>query len=192
MLGEPETALTASTLEGEAVDEVSLLDRVQGRIGFMAAACARLLALAALCALAKLADAADPAPYTGTVNVASPYSFSDTVSRLERATENNQMGLVAKASASAGAAARGVKIAGNAVLMIFRNDYAVRMLAASVPAGIEAPLRLYVTEGSDGKVAVTYRTPSSTFAPYRSAALDALARELDPVFERIVNEAVAR
>ena len=34
--------------------------------------------------------------------------------------------------------------------MVFRNDYAVRMLQASVPAGIEAPLRLYVTENADG------------------------------------------
>lgn len=50
------------------------------------------------------------------------------------------LGLVAQASASRGAAARGVKIRGNLVLMVFRNDYAVRMLAASVP---EASRRRY-------------------------------------------------
>ncbi len=27
-------------------------------------------------------------------------------------------------------------------IMVFRNDYAVRMLKASVPGGIEAPLRI--------------------------------------------------
>ena len=64
------------------------------------------------------------------------------------------MGVVAKASASAGAAGRGVKVPGNTVLMLFRNEYAVRMLAASVPAGIEAPIRVYVTEDNDGKVTV--------------------------------------
>jgi uncharacterized protein (DUF302 family) len=35
--------------------------------------------------------------------------------------------------------------------LVFRNDYAVRMLEASIPAGIEAPLRFYVTENPDGQ-----------------------------------------
>lgn len=157
----------------------------QRRIGAM-------IAMAALLATAGLVRADVPTPYPGTLTIASPHSFADTVSRIESATEKNKMGLVAKASASAGAAGRGVKIAGNTVLMIFRNDYAVRMLAASVPAGIEAPIRLYVTEGSEGKVTVTYRTPSAIFAPYGSAELDALAKELDPVFDRIVHDAVAK
>jgi len=150
------------------------------------------IALAVLLTVAGLAHAGDATAYPGTVSIASPHSFADTVSRLESATEKNHMGLVAKVSASAGAAARGERIAGNAVLMIFRNDYALRMLAASIAAGIEAPIRLYVTEGSDGKVVITYRTPSSLFAPYQSAELNVLARELDPVFGRIVREAVGK
>ncbi|MBZ0132384.1 MAG: DUF302 domain-containing protein [Rhodocyclaceae bacterium] len=102
------------------------------------------------------------------------------------------MGLVASASASRGAAARGVKIPGNMVLMVFRNDYAVRMLAASVAAGIEAPLRLYLTENADGSTTISYVRPSAVFAPYGSAALDAMARELDPVFDKIVHDAAGR
>ncbi len=148
------------------------------------------LVLLALAAPAVLAQA--PAPLPGTRSVVSPYGFDALVERLERAIEANKMGLVAQASASRGAASRGVKIRGNAVLMVFRNDYAVRMLAASVPAGIEAPLRLYVTEGADGKASVTWRAPSAVFAPYGSAALDAMARELDPVLEKIVHDATGR
>ena len=125
----------------------------------------------------------------GTHTVASSYGFDALAARLEKAIESNKMGLVAQASASRGAAARGVKIRGNLVLMVFRNDYAVRMLAASVPAGIEAPLRIYVTEDADGKASVTWRTPSAVFAPYGGAELNALARELDPVFEKIVRDA---
>ncbi|MFZ5558508.1 MAG: DUF302 domain-containing protein [Pseudomonadota bacterium] len=139
--------------------------------------------------LGSAVAAAAEAPYPGTVTVASAHGFADTVARLERAIEDRKMGLVARASASQGAAARGIKIPGNAVLMVFRNDYAVRMLAASVPAGIEAPLRLYVTEDADGKVHITYRKPTAVFAPYGAGALDAMARELDPIFERIVADA---
>jgi uncharacterized protein (DUF302 family) len=83
-----------------------------------------------------------------------------------------------------------VKIPGNAVLMVFRNDYAVRMLRSSVPAGIEAPLRLYVTENADGTASLSWRTPSAVFAPFKNPAIDEMARELDPIFERIARDAV--
>jgi uncharacterized protein (DUF302 family) len=148
--------------------------------------------LAALATAPAISQGTDGAALPGTRIVASPHGFGATVSRLEKAIEANKMGLVARASASAGAAARGVGIPGNVVLMVFRNDYAVRMLAASVPAGIEAPLRIYVTEDARGKTDVTWRTPSAVFAPYGKAGLDAIARELDPIFEKIVGDAVSR
>lgn len=127
----------------------------------------------------------------GTLTLASRHGFKTLVACVEAAVSSQKMGLVATASASAGAAARGVQIPGNTVLMVFRNDYAVRMLQASVSAGIEAPLRLYVTENPDGTASLTYRTPSAVFAPYQSEKINAMARELDPVFERIVRDAVS-
>ena len=127
---------------------------------------------------------ADP----GAKTINTTQGFDETVGRLEKAIIDNKMSLVAEASASKGAASRGIKIPGNTVLMVFRNDYAVRMLKASVPAGIEAPLRIYVTENANGSN-ITYRSPSATFAPYRNAELDALASELDPIFNKIVADA---
>lgn len=128
-------------------------------------------------------------PLPGTQAIQTEYGFDALVDRVEKAVAKHKMGLVAQASASRGAAARGVKIPGNAVLMVFRNDYAVRMLKASVPAGIEAPLRIYITENADGTASLTYRTPSSVFAPYRNKALDEMAKELDGIFESIVRDA---
>ena len=128
----------------------------------------------------------------GTRTIATSYGFDALAARLEKSIESNKMGLVSQASASRGAAGRGVQIRGNLVLMVFRNDYAVRMLAASVPAGIEAPLRIYVTEGADRKASATWRAPSAVFAPYGSADLNAMARELDPIFEKIVHDAASK
>lgn len=126
----------------------------------------------------------------GIQTLASPHDFAALVTKLEAAVIEHKMVVVAKASASQGAAARGVKIPGNAVIMVFRNDYAVRMLEASVPAGIEAPLRLYVTENFDGKASLTWRAPSAIFAPYGNAPLDRMAHELDPIFAAIARDAV--
>lgn len=145
---------------------------------------------AALAASAPPASAADGAPpLPGTITIRAGYSFDALLGRLEKAIADRKMGLVAQASASRGAASRGIKIPGNAVLMVFRNDYAVRMLKASVAAGIEAPLRIYVTENPDGSASVTYRKPSAVFAPYGSRALDEVAKELDVVFQDIVRGA---
>jgi uncharacterized protein (DUF302 family) len=127
----------------------------------------------------------------GTVTVKTRHGYAALVARVERAVEANGMAVVASASASRGAATRGVTIPGNAVIMVFRNDLAVRMLQASIPAGIEAPVRLYVTENADGTARLAYRRPSALFAPYRTPALDALAGELDGIFDRIVRDAVA-
>lgn len=126
----------------------------------------------------------------GAQTLASPHEFAALVAKLEAAVTEHKMAVVAKASASQGAAARGVKIPGNAVIMVFRNDYAVRMLEASVPAGIEAPLRFYVTENADGKASLTWRAPSAIFAPYGNAPLDKMAHELDPIFAAIARDAV--
>lgn len=135
---------------------------------------------------------------TGSVLAASPsmealtsrHDFATLEQRLITAIADQGMGLVAQASASRGAASRGVTIPGNAVLMVFRNDYAVRMLAASVSAGFEAPLRFYLTENPDGTATLRYRRPSAVFAPYAHPDLDAMAAELDPVFARIARDAV--
>jgi uncharacterized protein (DUF302 family) len=76
--------------------------------------------------------------------------------------------------------------------MVFRNDYARRMLKASVAAGIEAPLRFYVTENADTSATLSYRTPSSVFAPYGVAELDSMAQELDEIFAAIAAQALAK
>jgi len=145
--------------------------------------------LGAAFALCALLPAHAQAPLPGTRTIATKHSFEVLVARVEQAVDKHGMAVVAHASASSGAASRGIKIPGNAVIMVFRNDYAVRMLQASVPAGIEAPLRIYVTETPGGRATLTYREPSAVFAPYASPALDAVAKELDVVFRNIVRDA---
>ena len=136
--------------------------------------------------------AGNATPYPGTLVVKTPYTFGELRQRLESAVEKNKVYVVTRASASAGAKNRGIKIPGNLVIGVYRNDFAVRMLKASVPAGIEAPLRFYLTENSDGNATLTYRKPSAVFAPYGSKDLDGLARELDAVWAKIVAETVRK
>lgn len=126
----------------------------------------------------------------GLVTVGTRHDFKNLVERLETAVKDNKMLVVARASASAGAAGRGVTIPGDAVLLVFRNDFAVRMLAARASAGIEAPIPIHVFETGAGTASIGYRLPSVIFKPYGEPALDKMASELDVIFGQIIKTAV--
>ena len=129
------------------------------------------------------------APYSGTRSITTGQPFESYIKNLTVAIKANKMGIVAQACATCGAKAIGIAISGNRVIMIFNPHFAVRMLAASSAAGIEAPLRLYITENQDGTAQLTYRHPSHVFAPYEVAALDVMAKELDGIIEKIIVDA---
>lgn len=122
-------------------------------------------------------------------------SYSTLVDKTRAAIEDEGMFLVTEAGPTQAAASRGIDIPGNRVLGVFRNDYAVRAVRLSVPAMIEAPIRLYVTEDEDGTATLSYKTPTHVLAPYMDEGgpkLEALAEELDQVFAAIAERAVTR
>ena len=127
-------------------------------------------------------------PYDGIVRIDTAFPFPELWDRMEIAVREHEMLLITRASASRGAASRGVDISGNGVIDIYRNDFAVRMLTASVAAGYEAPMRFYLIETPGGS-ALIYRRPSAAFAPYGHADLDELGAELDVIFESIAQQA---
>ena len=152
----------------------------------------RLAVLVCLAVLAAMpARAENPTPYSGTQVIDTGQPFAAYAKKLLAAVKANRMGVVGHACATCGAKNIGVTIAGNQVVMIFNPHFAVRMLKASVAAGIEAPLRLYLTERTDGTARLTYRLPSQVFGAYGVADLDAMGKELDAIVAKIVAEAGA-
>ena len=115
-------------------------------------------------------------------------AFLDVEKQLTAAIKKNNMGLVSKASATDGAASIGITIKGNRVFGIFLPKFGVRMLAASVEAGIEAPIRIYLYENDDGTATITYKKPTDVFRPYRNEELNQIASELDLIFSKIVRD----
>lgn len=152
-----------------------------------------LLGIAALCHLFLSASAqAIIAERQGWVILASNFTYAELVERLDKAAERNDIGVVTRASATLGAKrALDKDIPGNMVVGLFHPRFAVPMLEASIAAGIEAPIRVYLTE-EDGKGVLSYKKPSFVFAPYMQEGgdkLKALAEELDLLFARLTLEA---
>lgn len=157
----------------------------------------RPLALAAL----LLATAAAPATLLpaapaqaeprGMMRITTLHSYPDLVKKLDAAVKKNGMAVVTRASATVGAKRLGKTIPGNMVVGVFHPRFAIRMLAASVRAGYEAPIRFYITEEPNGRATLAYRKPSDIFRPYRDGGpqLMQLANELDTIFAQIAIDA---
>lgn len=144
----------------------------------------------ALATLVLMAALAMPAQAAGKLQVfQSKQPFNEFIDHLKKEIKAAKMGVVAEACADCGAKSIGVTIPGNRVVMIFHPRFAVRMLKASTEAGIEAPLRLYVTEHPEG-ARLSYYKASDVFAPYASSGdLVAMAKELDGIMLKIATGA---
>ena len=154
--------------------------------------CAATLALVLA---APVPAAAGPIPPREGWEIAeSAYPYDDLLARLKEAVRAEGMFVVTEAGPTAAARRRGIVIPGNRVVGVFRNDFAVRVLETSIAAMIEAPIRFYVTEDTDGAGWLSYERPGAVFAPYAEeggAELRRIAEELDTIFAAIAARTVA-
>ena len=119
-------------------------------------------------------------------------SYADLIAGVKAGAKANKMGVVTQAGPTGAAKRRGIEIPGNRVIGLFNNDFAVKILALSTAAMIEAPVRMYVTENTDGTATLSYKRPSHVFAPYMEeagAGLADLAAQLDTRFAAIAQAA---
>ncbi|WP_050931923.1 DUF302 domain-containing protein [Aestuariivita boseongensis] len=132
-------------------------------------------------------------PRDGWTVIGTSKTYDQLVEDVIAATTANQMGVVTQAGPTQAAASRGLTIPGNRVIGVFNNDFAVKILALSTAAMIEAPIRFYVTESTDGTATLAFKRPSFVFAPYMDEGGDALrdlASQLDARFDAIAQMAV--
>jgi uncharacterized protein (DUF302 family) len=153
----------------------------------------KILAIAAaICCIALNAVAGSVAPRDGWAVYDTDYSYTDLIERVKSAAKANKMGVVTEAGPTGALRSRGITVPGNRVIGIYHPKFAARVLALSVPAMIEAPIRMYVTEDEDGTATLSYKTPSFAFAPYMDDGgqeLAAVAEELDAIFAAIAADA---
>lgn len=149
----------------------------------------RLIFAAMLCAAPASADVT---PRLGWSITPTEHRYADLIDRLKSAVSSEGLIVVTQAGPTKAAKRRGIDIPGNRVIGVFNNDYAVRTLATSTSAMIEAPIRFYVTENADGTGTLSYKTPSHVFAPYAEEGgedLAAIAADLDAKFTAIAKRA---
>lgn len=149
--------------------------------------------VAAFALLPSLAFAGPLTEREGWVVTPTDKTYEVLIDDLKSAVTSNGYGVVTQAGPTGAAAQRGITIPGNQVIGVFNNDVAVRTLALSTAAMIEAPIRMYVTENEDGSATLSYKTPTMVFAPYMDEGgedLAAIAQEVEDAFATIAADAV--
>lgn len=140
-----------------------------------------------------LANATGISAQPGWVVLNSAHDYPTMIKRVNAAAKAHKIGVVSRASATVGAAkVLNKKIPGNMIVGLYHPRFAVPMLEASIAAGIEAPIRIYITENTDGTATLSYKKPSTVFAPYMSEGgekLKTLAAELDDLFASLSKQA---
>jgi len=153
------------------------------------------IALSAL-AFVTTASAQSIMELPGWVVMKSTHDYPTLVKRVNAAAKDHKIGTVTRASATVGAAkVLKKKIPGNMIVGLYHPRFAVPMLEASIAAGIEAPIRVYITENTDGTATLSYKKPSAVFAPYMKEGGDKLknlAAELDKLFASLVKQASSK
>lgn len=131
----------------------------------------------------------------GWVVKPTAHDYATLTKRVQTAAAKQKLGVVSQASATIGAKkVLNKTIPGNTVIGLYHPRFAVPMLEASIAAGIEAPIRVYITENPDKTATLSYKKPSHVFAPYMNEGgekLEMLAAELDQVFDAVARQAVA-
>lgn len=94
----------------------------------------------------------------GLVKLPSEYSFVDTLSRLESVVQSKGLIIFARIHFSDDAAKAGLKM-DPAALVIFGNPKAgTPLMVASPTLAIDFPLKILVSQDSDGKVWISYNS----------------------------------
>lgn len=152
----------------------------------------RLLAILIFVPTLAFAQAGGIEPRDGWRVVPTDLPHAELLERLLSAVPEEGMAVVTQASPTETARNRGIEIPENRVIGVFNNDFAVRILRLSTAAMIEAPIRYYVTENSDGTATLSWKTPTFVLSPYSAEGGDTLlevATELDAKFDAIAARA---
>ena len=100
-----------------------------------------------------------PAPNNGIVRKPSNHSVQETVAKVERMLDTKGVKLFALVDHSGEAAKVGMKMP-NTKLLIFGSPQAGTPLMLAAPSiALDLPLKILVSEDSDGKVWLTYNAP---------------------------------
>ena len=101
----------------------------------------------------------DPAAEGGIIHLASPYSVSETLRRLESLLQARGLAIFARIDHSGEAEKAGLKMRPTQLLIFGSPKQGTPLMVASPTLAIDLPLKALAWEDASGKVWLSYNTP---------------------------------
>lgn len=123
------------------------------------------------------------------VVVKSKNNFADTVSKLKKAIQQNQMMVLFEANHKNMMAMIGVESKNSVTILFARPQMGAMLMGAEPKAALEMPMRIAVRELDNGEIVVIYYKPSYLFSHYKNAKLDKIGQRMDGMVQKLVDAA---
>lgn len=156
------------------------------KTGLMSGAGARVMVVAL--ALVAVATTRGYAQDPDRVDKVSKSSFSDTLKKAETALRAEGMMIVARIDHKNMLSMVGASIKGATTIEFGKPDMGKMLLPMNAAIGLEMPGKIYVFEGADGKVVVSFRKSARQFATYGAEAAKA-GEMMDMMVDKITSTA---
>jgi uncharacterized protein (DUF302 family) len=101
----------------------------------------------------------DPAAEGGIIHLASPYSVSETLRRLESLLQARGLAIFARIDHSGEAEKAGLKMRPTQLLIFGSPKQGTPLMVASPTLAIDLPLKALAWEDASGKIWLSYNTP---------------------------------
>jgi uncharacterized protein (DUF302 family) len=98
-------------------------------------------------------------PDNGMAHLSSPYSFGETIKRLESLLQAQGLEIFCRIDHSGAAEKAGLKMPATQVIVFGNPKSGTPLMLASTTAAIDLPLKALIWEDGDGRVWVSYNTP---------------------------------
>lgn len=138
--------------------------------------------------LLGLAVATAASAQEARVTMASDHSFEQTVDKLKSAVSQGGMMIMAQVDQGNMLSMAGLRL--KATLFLVGNPMVgKRLFEQDHGVGLYVPLRVFVTEGKDGKTYVSYDKPSVLLKQFGNSEIDMTASMLDQKLEGLARMA---
>lgn len=122
----------------------------------------------------------------------SSYTMDETVDVLKSALEEMGLNLVEEVDHARAAADHELELRPTKVLIFGNPEVGTQLMKADQRAGLDLPLRMLVWENEDGRVFVTYRSPTSLQGDFaleeQEDVLDKMSNALDKLSQTAVKQ----
>jgi uncharacterized protein (DUF302 family) len=118
----------------------------------------------------------------------SPHSVAATVERLLAALDRREVPLLARVDHGAGAAAAGLKLGAEQVLLFGDARVGTPLMQADARIGYELPLRLLIWD-DEGQTMIAYRPPTELLSSYAISVHETALARMETLLKALVADA---